>query len=62
MTSDDALKLLDSAVSQMQVRRQEHASLSEAVRTLHAAITPKPKKKRQPKPEGEEALDQSTDN
>ncbi len=62
MTADDALKLLDGAVSQMQLRRQEHASLSEAVRTLHAAITPKPKKKRQPKPEGEGALDQPTDN
>lgn len=43
MKKQEALQLLDSAVSSLQVNRQTHAKLQEAVRVLTDAIKTKKK-------------------
>ena len=41
MTKEEALNLLDQAVSQLQTNRQTHIQLQQAVEVLKEAIAPK---------------------
>ena len=46
MTKEEALNLLDQAVSQLQTNRQTHIQLQQAVEILKEAIKPKEEPKK----------------
>jgi hypothetical protein len=45
MTPQEALNILDQAVSQLQANRQIHVQLQQAIEVLREAIKPKEEKK-----------------
>lgn len=42
MTPDEALKLLDSVVAQITLKREDHQKLGEALAVINNALQPKP--------------------
>lgn len=58
MTTNQALQMLDGAVSTMQLNREQHGNLQMALQTLAQAVVPKPEPakdeaKKETKPEAE---------